>query len=151
MEKVMKDNKGYSLVGLMVSILIAVALVVIIAPRLLEYVQGPKQIDDETVVSRQEDVYTTSLQQTAENILSVVKSEYASEKLTGFGTITIKATNRNGPVQITPMGTLNYNPSWSAFEMLCGLSSTKTVKSEDVYTITIGGIAESPSITMTKS
>lgn len=151
MGKIIKSNRGYSLVGLMVSILIAVALVVVVAPRLLEYVQESKQTDEDASAPPQVAANTVNLQQSAENVLATVKSEYVSERLTGFGTITVKATNGDGPVQIIPMGTLNYSPNWSAFEVLCGVDSTKTAKSDDVYTITIGGTAEIPTFTMTKA
>ena len=151
MGKIIKSNRGYSLVGLMVSILIAVALVVVVAPRLLEYVQESKSVDEDASAPPQVAANTVNLQQSAENILATVKSEYISERLTGFGTITVKATNGDGPVQIIPMGTLNYSQGWSAFEVLCGVDSTKTANSDDVYTITIGGTAEIPIFAMTKA
>jgi hypothetical protein len=128
-----------------------VALAAVIAPRLLEYVREPKSLDEDASVHPQVAANTVSLQQSAENVLATIQSEYVSERLTGFGTITVKATNGDGPIQITPMGTLNYNPSWTAFEVLCGVDSTKIAKTDDVYTITIGGTAEIPTFTMTKS
>lgn len=139
-----KNNKGFSLVELIIVIAIMVALIAVMGPQYVKYVQSSR----DAVVS-----------DAAESVLSVAKSEYAMNYLrkTGeTGTITIAAdSSGNSPVTVTFGTGVEYykdggatNGGAAAFTEVCGLDTSKKVKSSKSYTITIAGTATAPVITM---
>ena len=135
LDSVRKNKKGFSLVELIIVIAIMVALIAVMAPQFVRYVQQSRE---------------ATLQQAAEETLAVAKAEYALGNLTGTGNIVVQATGGNGPVAITAGGVV-YKGAWSDFTDLCGIDSAKNVRSSTVYTITIGGTQDAPTFGMTKS
>ncbi len=119
-----KNNKGFSLVELIIVIAIMVALIAVMGPQYVKYVQSSR----DAVVG-----------DAAEALLSVVKSEYAMNNLTGAGTITINAAGGNGAVVFAADGvTAGANaPSGYKLSDVASIDTAKTVKSDVVYTITI--------------
>lgn len=142
LDSVRKNKKGFSLVELIIVIAIMVALIAVMAPQFVRYVQNSRE---------------ATLQQAAEEVLAVAKAEYALGTLTGTGTITVEANNDNGPVLITPATSLSYKNEvstgsvWAEFKTLCGIDDNKAVRSATVYTIAITGTADAPTFAMTKS
>lgn len=140
LDSVRKNKKGFSLVELIIVIAIMVALIAVMAPQFVRYVQQSRE---------------ATLQQAAEETLAVAKAEYALGKLTGTGTITVQATGGNGPVAIAvATGDIAYTvdgATWADFTGLCGIDSNKNVRSATVYTISITGTADAPTFGMTKS
>ena len=128
-----KDNKGFSLVELIIVIAIMVALVAMLAPQFVKYVQRSR----DAVVG-----------DAAESVLSMVKSEAALNNIsvaTGVtATVTIECSGGNGPifvdqsgVTITPVAKGGEYASWSDFVNDCGIDMQKSTKSDLKYTITI--------------
>ncbi len=120
-----KNNKGFSLVELIIVIAIMVALIAVMGPQYVKYVQSSR----DAVVG-----------DAAESLLSVVKSEYALNNLTGAGTIVISASAGNGEVVYSFANTCKKGasaPTNYDFNAICGIDTAKKVKSDVVYTITI--------------
>ena len=120
-----KNNKGFSLVELIIVIAIMVALIAVMGPQYVKYVQSSR----DAVVG-----------DAAESLLSVVKSEYALNNLQGAGTIKISAAGGNGKViyEFSDTTTKGANAGGTYdFNAICGIDSTKTVKSDMSYQITV--------------
>ena len=126
-----KDNKGFSLVELIIVIAIMVALVAMLAPQFVKYVQKSR----DAVVS-----------DAAENVLSMVKSEAALNNISVASTahVYIECSNGNGPVYVSNDGNITFptngeyaTSGWAGFVSDCGIDDTKDTKSDDKYTITI--------------
>lgn len=125
-----KDNKGFSLVELIIVIAIMVALVAMLAPQFVKYVQKSR---DATVSDA------------AENVFSMVKSEAALNNIAvaagATGTIVVKCDGGNGNIVVEdtnidiPDGS-EYD-DFNDFVADCGIDSAKKTKSELVYVITI--------------
>ena len=142
-----KDNKGFSLVELIIVIAIMVALVAMLAPQFVKY------------VAKSRNAVVTSA---AEDVLATAKSEFALIHLTfsdnaNTGTIVIKRGSGTGaqPLDVVMTG-LNFDEGddgnltgSNGFKTQCGIDSTKKTASDYEYTITItkqeGG---SPTFTM---
>jgi type IV pilus assembly protein PilA len=128
-----ENNKGFSLVELIIVIAIMVALVAMLAPQFTRYVH--KSYD--AVVTR-----------AAEDVLAMAKAEAAFNKLKQVdedtpGTITVRARNGNGPIEII-LENLEYNKktgneAQTEFEDNCGVDSNKSSKTSTYYVITIDG------------
>jgi prepilin-type N-terminal cleavage/methylation domain-containing protein len=124
------NNKGFSLVELIIVIAIMVALVAVMGPQYIKYVSSSR----DAVVT-----------QAAQDVLSVVKAEVnlgtlslKDPKLNAEGTITVAATNGNGHIYVKLSPELQYNDNGNTdFESICGVDESKTVKSNLVYTITV--------------
>lgn len=139
-----KDNKGFSLVELIIVIAIMVALVAMLAPQFVKYVQKSR----DAVVSS-----------AAEDVLATAKSEFALTHLTFAsategGTITI-SVNDQKHLAVTMSG-LNFDSSDTTgagctFEEQCGIDTQKTTQSTLVYTITIANNNGSPTFSMVGS
>lgn len=125
-----KDNKGFSLVELIIVIAIMVALVAMLAPQFVKYVQKSR---DATVSDA------------AENVFSMVKSEAALNNIavdageTGY--VIVQCAGGNGPITVTNnnidvVENMEYE-EWSDFVADCGIDSAKKTKSELVYVITV--------------
>lgn len=131
------ENKGFSLVELIIVIAIMVALVAMLAPQFTKYVQKSRDA-----------VITTG----AQEVLSMAKAESAFHNLyqtddSQPGKITVKARNGNGPVELV-MENLTYegktgDDALEAFSSNCGIDSTKSVKTNLYYEITIDGTVHS--------
>lgn len=124
------ENKGFSLVELIIVIAIMVALVAMLAPQFVKYVQKSR----DAVITR-----------AAEDVLAVAKSEYALGHLTVTGTegqIRVQ-TNAAGKL-IVHTTDLDYddgdgNTGPEGFEAMCGLDENQISKSEKAYLIKIEG------------
>ena len=130
------ENKGFSLVELIIVIAIMVALVAMLAPQFVKY------------VSRSRDAVVT---RAAEDVLAIAKTEYS------LGHLRLKegVTEGNISVQTDSQGhlmakindqQLEYNESpdgvlsgIEGFEEQCGIDSSKSSKSKKAYIITITG------------
>ncbi len=138
-----KNNKGFSLVELIIVMAILVALVAVIAPAYLRYVERSRD---------------AVLSNCAEEVLHTANGEYAMGHLTGEGKIIIKRGN-DGYLSIE----LNKNPNGSAasgstlaynngendetFVDVCGIDPNREIKSRKVYVITIDSLSGAPHIT----
>ena len=138
-----KDNKGFSLVELIIVIAIMVALVAMLAPQFVKYVQKSR----DAVVSS-----------AAEDVLATAKSEFALTHLTfadgaAQGIITISVVNKHLAVQL--VSGLEFDSSDTGagctFEEQCGIDTQKTTQSELTYTITITNNNGSPTFEMVGS
>lgn len=127
MKRMRKNNKGFSLVELIIVIAIMVALIAVMGPQYIKYVQSSR----DAIVG-----------DAAESTLSVVKSEYAMNNITGTGTIIIGAKTGNGEVVIAADGiSATDNVTTYSLYGLCGVDTAKKVKSDVIYTITVGAAA----------
>jgi prepilin-type N-terminal cleavage/methylation domain-containing protein len=130
-----KNNRGFSLVELIIVIAIMVALVAMLAPQFVKYVAKSR----DAVVTR-----------AAEDVLAVAKSEYALGHLrlkdgSTEGKISVQ-TNSQGKLiarindgleyDEAPEGTLS---GADGFEEQCGIDGSRLSKSEKAYIITISG------------
>jgi prepilin-type N-terminal cleavage/methylation domain-containing protein len=145
-----EDNKGFSLVELIIVIAIMVALVAMLAPQFVKYVQKSR----DAVVS-----------QAAEDVLATAKSEFALTKLafktkeTTSGTITISVDDTNKNLKVEFDDNLEYDgdedgvydETSTDFMNMCGVDTTKKTQSKLVYTITITNNGGSPTFTMTST
>lgn len=122
------NKKGFSLVELIIVIAIMVALIAVMGPQYVKYVQSSR----DAVVG-----------DAAESVLSVVKAEYSMNNLSGAGTIVIGATGGNGVICIKADGitTGAAAPSGYSLYNVCGVDAGKTVKSDVIYTITVSADA----------
>ena len=136
-----KDNKGFSLVELIIVIAIMVALVAMLAPQFVKYVQKSR----DAVVSS-----------AAEDVLATAKSEFALTHLTfagdGDGVITI-SVDANKHLNVALTSGLNFDSSEEtgagcSFAEQCGIDMTKTTQSTLVYVITITNNSGSPTFEM---
>lgn len=132
-----EENKGFSLVELIIVMAIMVALVAVMAPQFIKYVQRSR----DAVVS-----------DAAENILSCVKSEIALGHITSSGTITIK-TDTDGKLSTSGItstglqygkGDAEYTDSTGFFYTFCGVDSNKATSTKVEYQITVdtAGVAK---------
>ena len=129
------DNKGFSLVELIIVIAIMVALVAMLAPQFVKY------------VAKSRNAVVTSA---AEDVLATAKSEFALIHLTfaegsDEGTIVIKRGDGQGaqPLSVTLTG-LDFSEGddgdlsgADGFATQCGIDNTKKTASDYEYTITI--------------
>lgn len=127
LDSVRKNKKGFSLVELIIVIAIMVALIAVMAPQFIKYVQQSR----DAVVT-----------QAAEDVLSVAKAEFALTHLTGSGTITVRPDPTTYIMTITFSDTMVLNGKSGAegaaeFEELCGIDANKPVRSDKVYYINI--------------
>ena len=127
----MKNNKGFSLVELIIVIAIMAVLVAVLAPQFLKYVEKSRNSTDA---------------QNATAIVSALQTYYVDPDATGIpaegktGTITVNATNTTADADATTFMT-------NAFKA-AGLLTTTTCKSKQTwqeytitYTVTDGTIA----------
>ncbi len=122
------NNKGFSLVELIIVIAIMVALVAVMGPQYIKYVSSSR----DAVVT-----------QAAQDVLSVVKAEVNLGTLTlkdkeTEGKIIVAASSGNGHIDVTFSDELEYNDNGNTdFKSICGVDESKTVKSDLVYTIKV--------------
>ena len=134
LDRIRKNKKGFSLVELIIVIAIMVALIAVMAPNFVKYVQKSRD---------------TALQTAAEDYLSAVKVAYGDPDTTltapaSGSTITIKlvlsADGKSNNINITASGI-----SADDLEKIAtsaGVDTGKAMgKSLDVYTITFGADA----------
>ncbi|MBR5773148.1 MAG: type II secretion system protein, partial [Clostridia bacterium] len=122
--------KGFSLVELIIVLSIMVALIAVIGPQYIKYVQSSR---DAVVI------------QAAQDVLSVVKTEVNLGHL-GFdegineGNITVGPENGNGKIRVIMSNGLNFDENGNTdFEAICGVDESKIVKSDLKYIIRISG------------
>ena len=127
------NNRGFSLVELIIVIAIMVALVAMLAPQFTKYVQKSR---DAVITTAAEDVLAMAKTEAAFNLLKQIDEDTE-------GIITVRARNGNGPVEVL-LENLEYNGKTGAeaqaeFEDNCGVDSSKTTKTSLYYTISIAG------------
>ena len=137
-----KNNKGFSLVELIIVMAILVALVAILAPAYLRYVERSRD---------------SVLSNCAEDVLHAANGEYAMGHLTGEGKIIIKKgangillieMNKNPDGSDDPTSALVYDNGENndTFADLCGIDETKEIKSDKIFIITIDSVSGAPHI-----
>ena len=127
-----ENDKGFSLVELIIVIAIMVALVAMLAPQFVKYVTRSR---DATVKAA------------AEDVLAVSKSEYALGHLTlkgdDPGTITVQTNSQGQLTVFFDSANLSYcdeqgnEIGQEGFRAMCGIDSTRSSISDDAYVITI--------------
>ena len=140
LDSVRKNKKGFSLVELIIVIAIMVALVAMLAPQFVKYVQKSR----DAVVSS-----------AAEDVLATAKSEFALTHLTfsgdDDGVITISVENKHLNVELTSGLDFDETEATGAgctFEEQCGIDTQKTTQSELTYIIEIQNNNGSPTFEM---
>ena len=125
------NNKGFSLVELIIVIAIMVALVAMLAPQFVKYVSKSR----DAVITR-----------AAEDVLSVAKAEYSLGHLivTGGSSGEIRVQTDSRGKLIVRTTNLDYddsegNTGSEGFEAMCGLDQNQISKSEKAYIIRIEG------------
>ncbi len=129
MKKDAKNNKGFSLVELIIVIGIIVTLVAIIAPQYVKYI---KKTHDAVLATA------------AEDVLSTVRTEYGVGNMTGVGDVTVKRGD-DGKLSVTLGEGLEYTGvNGESFIDACGVDPNKTIESNKIYIIKVrsqyGGI-----------
>ena len=123
--KMRENKKGFSLVELIIVMAIMVALIAVLAPQFVKYVQRARD---------------SSVTDAAQNVYEMIKSEYALGNISGEGTVTVKAGNPAAAITVTNEGlTVNATgdyTDWDSFVDYCGVED-KAVQSDLEYTITI--------------
>lgn len=115
---------------LIIVISIMVALVAVMGPQYIKYVQSAR----DAVVT-----------QAAQDVLSVVKTEVNLGHLSfdegiNTGDITVGAENGNGKIRVIMSDGLNFDENGNTdFEAICGVDESKIVKSDLKYIIRIEG------------
>ncbi len=138
-----KNNKGFSLVELVIVISIIVALVAVVAPAYLKYIERSRD---------------AVLSNCAEEVLHAANGEYALGHLTGEGKIIIKRgpdgliyveLNKKPDGSNDPESALEYtNEDINvSFVDICGIDPTKEIKSNKIFIITIDSKSGLPHIT----
>lgn len=133
LNSVKKNNKGFSLVELIIVIAIMVALVAMLAPQFVKYVQ------------RSRDAIVKSA---AEDVLAVSKSEYALGHLrlkdnSDEGTLTVQTNSLGQLTVFFDSDNLSYCDDQgnelgeSGFRSMCGIDNKRSARSDDAYVITI--------------
>lgn len=131
-----KDKKGFSLVELIIVIAIMVALVAVMAPAFVKY------------VNKSHDAVVTAA---AESVLSFVKAEMGDGSFTGTGQIIVEGRKDSGEVhksihidwkdgntfKYQPADTLADDNGYEEFISGCGADENKTIKSDLKYVITV--------------
>lgn len=127
---VVKNNKGFSLVELIIVISIMVALIAVMGPQYIKYVQSSR---DAVVVNA------------AQDVLSVVKAEVNMGNISfkngaTNGEVTIGPENNNGVIRVALSDSLDFDDgSGHDFEYICGVDTSKIIKSDLKYIIRIEG------------
>ena len=125
-------KKGFSLVELIIVIAIMVALVAVMAPNFVKYVEKARN---------------AAILYAAEDVVAIAKSEYAQGNLKGSGVIKIYAGD-DGIVHVSLLQDAAFSGktplSYSStetndFEQVCGLDSNRKCNSDLVYIITVDG------------
>lgn len=137
--KARKNNKGFSLIELIIVIAIMVALIAVMAPQFIKYVQSARN---------------SALTDAANNYLEVIKAEYAQANIKGTGAITISVDSSNGHFKATVPDSITLaKGSGNAADYifgLCGIDSAKNMGTVTVsYTITVGTDAATGAATFT--
>lgn len=125
-----KNKKAFSLVELIIVIAIMVALVVVMAPALVKY------------VNRSHDAVVEAA---AESVLQFVKAELSDGTLTGSGTIVVQGRQDAGDstkyIHIDIPNTFSYPGGTAAFVEQCGADTHKVIKSNLRYMITVNDMS----------
>ncbi len=133
-----KNKKGFSLVELIIVIAIMVALVAVMAPAYVKYVQ------------KSHDAVVTAA---AESALQFVKAEMGDGSFTGVGKMIIKGkigdngkkyidiewqeTDHQNPMKYQPTDTLADDNGYEEFLSGCGVDRGKQIRSNLVYEIEV--------------
>ncbi len=133
-----KNKKGFSLVELIIVMAIMVALIAVLAPQFVKYVQRARD---------------SSVADAAENVYEIVKSEYALGNINGSGTVQVASIGGTGTIGVSVSGltTGGAAPSGYSFTAACGIDSSKTVNSKVLYTITVTAAGDGATFNMTKA
>ncbi len=125
-------NGGFSLIELIIVVAIMVALIVVMAPAYVKYVQKSR------------DAVITNA---AEEVIEFAKSEYTSGTLTGSATVTVGGDASNKVAIVIESDTNNPlaydgitgDAGCNAFIEACGGETNKNTASDLVYTISLNG------------
>ena len=128
-----ENNKGFSLVELIIVIAIMVALVAMLSPQFVKYVTKSR---DAVVQNAAEDVLAMTKTESAFGVLKQTDPDLP-------GTITVRAENGNGPIELV-LENITYNGKSDGtaqleFEKECGVDKDISTRSTLYYTITIEG------------
>ena len=136
-----KDNKGFSLVELIIVIAIMVALVAMLAPQFVKYVSKSR---DAVISSAAEDVLAT-----AKSEFALTNLQFTNIQTTTAGTIKIGANNDGTLTVVLDSTNLKYcSGDGTSFVEQCGVDSSKSTQSKLVYQITITNNSGSPTFEM---
>ncbi len=128
-----KANKGFSLVELIIVMAIMVALVAVLAPQYIRYLQRSR---DAVVVN------------SAEDVLTAVKTDIIDPQghLSGSGNVVVKAAAAGSNITITSTLTYTKNNGVETADAdnvvdyiidIAGINTNKTIKSAKVVTIEV--------------
>lgn len=118
------NNKGFSLVELIIVIAIMVALIAVMGPQYVKYIQKSRD---------------ASMLRAAQDVYDYVKTEYADQVLTGSGDIRVEP-DADGHIQIIVGEGIEYegktgDAASATLEVNCGLNESRQVQSKLKYII----------------
>ncbi len=119
-----KNNRGFSLVELIIVIAIMVALIAVMGPQYVKYIQKSRD---------------ASMQRAAQDVYNYVKTEFADQTLTGGGDIRVEP-DADGHIQIIVGDGITYDgktgsEASAALEVSCGLNESRQIQSDLKYVI----------------
>lgn len=119
-----RNNKGFSLVELIIVIAIMVALIAAIGPQYVKYVKKSRD---------------ASMTRAAEDVYGFVRAEYADRNLIGTGDIRIEP-DEHGIIQLYVGEGITYDgktgdAASAALEASCGIEQSRGVQSDLKYVI----------------
>lgn len=139
MNKLKRNRKGFSLVELIIVMAILVALVAVLAPQFVKYVQKARN---------------TTVMDAANQALSMVKSEYAmgdlrlSDETAQEATITVRGDEGHIAFEMNNLTYQNKtgDGAATAFEDACGIDRGRDTHSNVAYKITLTRIGTDDNI-----
>ena len=140
MKRFGKNKKGFSLVELIIVVAIMVALIAVMAPAYVKYVSK---------------AHDAVVEAAAESVLQFVKAEMGDGSFTGVGKMYIgrnpdntdddsknikiiwEDTDPENPMKYQPGDSVADDNGYAEFINLCGVDSSKTIKSDLIYQVEI--------------
>lgn len=128
MKQPRSNNRGFSLVELIIVVAIMVTLVAVLAPQFAKYV---RKANDAVIES------------SAQNVFTVAKVEFIAGNLTmdgESGTITVGVPGGTGNIKAVLSNNLHYSDADDAslsFDAVCGITANRQLKTDKSYIITI--------------
>ena len=139
-----KNNKGFSLVELIIVIAIMVALIAVMGPQYVKYIQKSRD---------------SALATAAEDLVAYIKTAYADtdDGYTGAGTINVYVDASNDKIRAEIGSGATFKKGADALTETTLLAdagasaNAKMGQSKDMYTITVAVNNGTPSVTMVKT
>ena len=142
MKQTRSDNRGFSLVELIIVVALMVTLVAVLAPQFAKYV---RKANDAVIES------------SAQNVFTVAKVEFIAGNLTldgERGTITVGVPGGTGNIEAELSNNLHYSDAADptlSFNTVCGITANRRLNTDKSYIITIEMDGAVPRFSMAES